>query len=199
MVLALDLSELEKFKNGDEAIVDRVLAALKKRLYNTACRIVDDPVDAEDIVAETIEELWNYRAKIVSARHIVNYAYKVASHKAQAFAEKYPGRLTPDYHTSSSLLTDPHMAMLEDEFTEQVVHWAGRARTIINQMPYKWAQVLLLHLDGKSNETIAEELDITTYTVRNHLVRAKTNISQLLMDEGFPRDLLLLILACYLS
>lgn len=199
MVLTLDLIDLDKFKNGDKAVLEKVLAAIQKRLYTAAARVISDPDDAEDVVADTIEELWNYRANIDSAQHIVNYAYKVARHKTLNFIAKYPERVTPLYHQLPLLVTDPRLAILEDELIEQFIHWAGRARSILDKTPQKYAEVLKLHIEGKSNKDIADQLHITPNTVRNHLSRAKNNLAQLLLEEGFPRDILLLILACFLS
>ena len=199
MVLTLNLIELDKFKDGDKVVLEKVLDAIKQRLYARAKLIVNDPFDAEDIVADAILELWNYRANIQSARHIVNYVYQVVRHKTLDFIDEYPLRLTPLYYQLPQLVTDPQLAMLEDELLEQFIYWAGRAQSILDKMPQKYAEVLKLHLEGKNNKDIADQLHITPNTVKNHLSRAKNNLAQLLLDEGFPRDILLLILACFLS
>ena len=195
MVPPLDLSQLDKFRNGDEAVFKTLTDKFVEQLYGYSRRNIVNPAEAEDIVAETIEALWDYRKNIESENHIKNYCYRVASHKIIQYKKhhsRYTGNLPP-------ILIDPQLAIIEDEVTAQVGYWAARADAIIQGIPHEYIKAFKLHLQGKSNEEIANEMNISPHTVKNHLARAKQRLSQRLLEEGFPRELHMLVLISLLN
>ncbi|HEV2478869.1 MAG TPA: RNA polymerase sigma factor [Puia sp.] len=197
MVNTLALIDLGKFRDGDEAVLKDLMGIIEEPLYSYSKRQLRDPNDANDIVAETIVALWNYRLKIKDHLHIVNYVYKVARRKIKHFIKKYPDRLTPSYYRSPSLITDPHLSRVEDELAK--AWWARRAQQIIDSSPHEYAEVFRLHQQGKSNKEIAAELGKSPHTVRNQIGSMRNKVAQMLLEEGFPRDLLMVFFLYFLS
>jgi RNA polymerase sigma-70 factor (ECF subfamily) len=196
MVTPLVLIDLDKFRAGDEAALKEIFEVIEVPLYNFSRRHLRDHDDAKDIVQETIVALWQNRVQIKSQKHLVNYVYLVAKRKIKHFTKKFPDRLSPHYHQTPDLITDPVFSRIEDEVQKQ--YWAARAQEIIDSSPREYAQVYRLHRQGKSNREIATELDKSHHTVRNQIAWMRDKLAQMLLAEGFTRDLLTVLFLYFL-
>ncbi len=146
---------------------------LQGRLFRLAILLGRKPVEAEDIVQETLARLWEHRRQV---------------EKPQAWCFQLVRRLAVDqwrrdrrFQTEEHLppagspaSTDPFEAFAQKEDKRQILHF-------VDQLPEKQQMIFQLRdLEGLSYQEIADQLSLPLNQVKVNLHRARTRIRTLL-------------------
>lgn len=158
---------LKSLSEGDERAIEAIYQLYWEPLFIKSFSILRDKEICEDIIQEIFIKLWDFRERLeikVSLK-----AYLFASCRYSIYRQIRSGTVREDIfdeiherlHTSSS-----HADLEYKEILAQVNH-------IINQLPPKCQQVYKLSREENlSHKEIAQQLNISTKTVENHITRA---------------------------
>lgn len=159
---------LPKLKMHDMAAFTRLYKQARERLYILANAIIQDSAAAQDLVQELFMEFWERRIYLDVQSSLKAYLIRAVRNKAYNYLEKQgtQERLSKAYlHTEryeASPLEKLELAALGQDI--------GRA---ISKLPPMAAKVFRLHyIEKLSHAAIAEQLQISKYTVSGHIDRA---------------------------
>lgn len=131
---------------------------------------------SEDIVQETLLNLWASNSEFTSQKHLTYYLYKAIynnslyhlrqAHEHVEITEKIDHQLT------------------DESFSETVKEeLVRRLYEEIQKLPERRRQIMLLSIDGKSGKEIAEMLNISVNTVKAVKAKAMDSLRKATKDN----------------
>lgn len=177
--------------DGDELAFTHLFHAYKFKLYGFISKLTGSPQTAEDVVQDVFLKLWKNRGDLRAVDSFGSYLFRMAqNHAINGFrkmareevmrkemrADELPAHSTPQ----------SHIALKE---TREILHKA------IQQLPPRQKAIYLLSREeGVKHEEIARRLQITTGTVKNHMIQALRTLREQLSQH--PHSLEILLLPC---
>lgn len=147
---------------------DIIYKKYSRRLYGFVFRYTKQESDTEEIVQEVFIKVWKSRDKINIYSSFESFLFTVAHNatvnllKKRATEQKYVEHVKSLQHVDETYeLTDEiHYNELKDKF-----------QSLLNELSPRQREVFQLSREeGLTHKEIAEKLDISVYTVKNHLV-----------------------------
>ncbi len=167
---------IERCRAGNREAQFEIYRLYYKAMYNTSLRIVQDPVEAEDIMQESFlsafQKIEMYRGSVSFGawlkRIVINRSLDSLRKKRITFVE----------------LDDRTTEIRESETEEQgVTNRIEEIRDAIMKLPDGFRIVLTLHLiEGFDHEEIGQILDIKGSTSRSQYARARKKLTELLKN-----------------
>lgn len=165
-------------RKGDSKAQFDIYNLYHRAMYNTCLRIVDDAVEAEDIMQEAFFKAFD---RINTYRNEVSFG---------AWLKRIVVNASLDFVKKKKLLHTPldqvhGLSAFEEEesntFSPESVEQLNNA---ITQLPEGYRLVVtLFYLEEYSHEEIAEMLGITSSTSRSQLARAKRRLVEVLKKK----------------
>jgi RNA polymerase sigma factor (sigma-70 family) len=164
---------LDGCKTGDQRAQFQIYKLYYKAMYNTSLRIINDTMEAEDIMQESFlsafEKIHTYSGTVSFGawlkKIVINRSLDALSKRKAIFEEI-------DYHIG-----------IKDESTdeslrkEEVDVRIEEVKEAINKLPDGYRIILSLYLlEGYDHDEIAEILSISSSTSRSQLSRAKQKL-----------------------
>ncbi|HEY0274152.1 MAG TPA: RNA polymerase sigma-70 factor [Chitinophaga sp.] len=174
-------------RNGDADAYTEIYHRFKGALYLHAYKKLGDFEAARDLVQELFSAVWSKREQIVPAAGLANYLHGAVRNRVLNFIEhrKIASRYAASFQAFADTYTPGPDAPLREKELSAII-----AREIA-ALPPKMQEVFLLSRNGKmSHREIAELLNISEATVKNHIKAALRTLRSRL---GLPLFLLLLI------
>lgn len=162
---------LLRIKEGDEYFFNVIFEKYRDQLFGYLYRVSKSKEVSEEIVLDVFLKLWNGREVITEIQNLEAFLYKVAHHKAIDFfraAKRSPALQqalweiiteAPSAERADSRLLHQHTAALIREALDQLSPQRRKVFELRNQEDLSYAD-------------IADRLDLSTHTVRNHLAAA---------------------------
>jgi len=154
---------------GDEAAFRAIYDQLHARVFRLLTTLVKEREQAEELLQEAFVSLWLNRKKLDAAQPLYPYVYLTARRLA---IDHFRRKMT-EAEAKQQLLRQADGRSYE---TEEVVHAADLHRftaEAIKTLPKQQQTVFILsRQEGLSYDEIAERLQISRNTVKNHLVSA---------------------------
>lgn len=151
--------------------VGRLAAYVRRRLR--------DPDRTEDVVQETVMRVIEQERKRVIEQPLA-YAFRVADSIIHADARK---GMHLDLDDHADLMCDLPLA---DEVLDYRQRMA-RFQAALGALPaLRRAVFVRRHLDGRSRQEIADELNLSLEAVKKHLVRAMVDLSRVVDEDERP-------------
>lgn len=162
---------LLRIKEGDEYFFNVIFEKYRDQLFGYLYRVSKSKEVSEEIVLDVFLKLWNGREVITEIQNLEAFLYKVAHHKAIDFfraAKRSPALQqalweiiteAPSAEQADSRLLHQHTAALIREALDQLSPQRRKVFELRNQEDLSYAD-------------IADRLDLSTHTVRNHLAAA---------------------------
>lgn len=155
---------LDRLYQGDRDAFEIIYRRFVRELYLAAYKRLENKELVEDLVQDVFFRLWNRRGQLcidnLSAYMHTAVRYEILNHITRY---KAPSAF---YEPFEAILADtdtPENRLIAKELMELVYKYA-------ETLPEKRKKVFLLHIKEKlSVSEIADELNITTKTVHNHL------------------------------
>lgn len=163
-------SLFRQVSEGDENAFRLVFEQYKAPFYTAAYKMVRSAELAEDIVQEVFITFWNKRELVAQADNPEAYLFKMLHNAIYTQFRK----LVQERQLKQAL-TDEDMESEEDSVEALLLEKENRNlfETLIGQLPAQQQMVYrLAKQEGLSREEIAEKLQISPNTVRNHLASA---------------------------
>ncbi|MBD1426988.1 RNA polymerase sigma factor [Sphingobacterium arenae] len=157
------------------------------RLCLFASQFTDDPGESEDIVDEAFMKIWQGNRSFASFDHFKSSLYQSTRHIAlNKRTSNLRRSIRTDHYVSSQEQT-------QQSQLQQIVYAEamGELYHAIRSLPPKAQKIIsATYLEGKSNEEVAIEMQISIQTVKNQKLRALTLLRARLRRDTF--NLLLL-------
>ncbi len=176
-------SLVDLLKKGDMAAFDAIYERYAKRLYGFVLRYIKQEEDAKEIVQEVFITIWETREKIETYYSFESFIFTIAYNSTISLLRK---------KISESKYID-HLKSLQylesDDNVTNEIHFQEineQVQKLINQLTPRQREVFKLSREeGLTHKEIAEKLNISTNTVKNHLVSTisflKSNIDNSLI------------------
>lgn len=166
---SIDSNSIKQLIAGDETAFTLVYTLYSEKVYRLAYRFLKDQEQSEEIVQETFITLWLNKEKLQPEGDMWLYLY-VISKRLSINALKLI------YRSTDQLRILIQNTVKEDNTTEEdvIAHdLEVFTQKIITKLPPQQQLVFKLsRINGLSHKEIAEELNISPNTVKNHMVQA---------------------------
>lgn len=191
MQITTDFISIESLRKGDQKAFEQVYNHYSSQVYRLAFRFLKDKAQSEEIVQETFIKLWLNREKLDVKGNLWLYLYVIAkrlslnelrkiSQSEELFTQLMLNIKEAHNHTEEEVL-----AADMEKFTE----------SILNTLPNQQQTIFRMsRVEGLTHQQIAEKLDISQNTVKNHMVEALKNIKKQLNDTELIYFIALLFL-----
>jgi RNA polymerase sigma-70 factor (ECF subfamily) len=174
--------DIQRLIAGDRYAFEKIYDLYHGKVYRVAFRFLKDEVQSEEIVQETFINLWVNRAKLDPNSNIWLFLF-VASKRLSLNALR--NTITAKSHLENLFV---HFNESSNSVEETVfAHDLGAlAEKVIADLPSQQQTVFKLsRIEGHSHKEIADHLNISTNTVKNHMGTALKTIKSKLTDYGF--------------
>lgn len=172
---------ITSFRKGDSQAFASFFHLYYRPLCFFADQLIDDMPEAEDIVKECFVKLWYKHKDFDSAQNIKAFLYISTRNSCLNFLR----------HLQVRDASRREMIYLESGREEEVVinhlirtELLTRIYTEIELMPEKRREVFkLAYLEGLKNSEIADQLDISVFTVKEHKGKALQQLRLTFSDK----------------
>lgn len=178
---------VEAFQQGDQKALEAYFNEFYRALCYYAFSYTHDMEVAKEIASEAFIKTWKYREQFVNPGSIRAYLYKIVRGDASNW-HKAQQRL-PLSHIKDD---EDFVSMDSDEFSKLV-----KAETLrhiyygIESLPPECRKIFrLLYIDGKKVSEIAEQLQISTSTVKAQKARGLAMLRNKILLLAFSITLL---------
>lgn len=178
----VDGNAIQQLIAGDESAFTAVYELYSEKVYRLAFRFLKDKEQSEEIVQETFINLWLSREKLNREGNMWLYLY-VISKRLSLNALRQVGKSS---HLFENLLR--HISELQNTTEEEVLahDLENYAVKLIEKLPRQQQLVFKLsRVEGLSHKEIAEQLQISPNTVKNHMVEALKTLKMHLKYSDF--------------
>ncbi|TMI84088.1 MAG: sigma-70 family RNA polymerase sigma factor [Bacteroidetes bacterium] len=160
---------IRQFNRGHQAAFTTIYDCYQPAIFYFVKKFIPDTAEAEDITAETFIKLWKRRENFDNERSIASFLHITARNASIDWLRSEK----KEVHNRQNLI----YLLSQDQYTEFQEDIKGEVLRLIkmeiDRLPLKTKQVLLMsYVEGKSNEEIAQLLNIRNQSVRNHKARA---------------------------
>lgn len=163
-----DNTLLLRIAAADEQAFNRLFERYRDRLFAYLFSITKNRDASEELVLDIFVKIWQGREMLPEVQHFEAFLFHVARNKARDFfrqLQRSRAKQTELWHTMQERLAGmpADQALLAAETLAAV-------RAIVQQMPPQRQLVFRLSRDhGLTYEQIAQRMNISPHTVRNHL------------------------------
>ena len=157
---------LNRLKEGDTAAFEIIFNEYREKLYPFVFSMTKSKNATEDIIQEVFLKIWVNRDTIETQKSFNSYIYTIARNLTLNFLRKIANNtiLKQEMWKNISELNSQTENLVELWEYERILH------TIISKLPEQKKKIVTLSKkQGKTNQEIAELLDISPKTVKNHL------------------------------
>lgn len=173
--------DIERLIVGERFAFEKIYDLCSERVYRLAYRFLKDTQQSEEIVQETFINLWLNKEKLDPEGNVWLYLYVIAKRLS---LNSLRNIAKSQYHTENLLA---HFSEAHNNTEEQVfVHDLELlTEKVIDTLP-KQQQIIfkLSRIEGYSHKEIADQLNISPNTVKNHIGTALKTIKSRLNDYG---------------
>lgn len=164
-----DQELINLLKKGDEVAFYEIYERYKGILHMHAYKKLGDFEEAKDVVQELFALLWSKRTALPETTNLSGYLYSSVRNRIfNIFAHK---KVEEKYVTSFQKLNSEAIYITDEKIRENEL--AKQIEAEINALPERMREVFLLsRKENLSHKEIAENLDISVFTVKNHIKKA---------------------------
>lgn len=184
---------MELSSRDDEAAFIKLFHLYRHRLFSFTLRITGSPEQAQDMVQDVFLKLWNDRVNLCKIENLGSFIFKLAQNQAiNAFRRMANETLVvARMHHTSGQPNARADELLEYKEVKDLINDA------IEKLPPQQGIVFRLSREqGLKYDEISLMLNISPYTVKNHLVLALHAIRSYLRDRLQIKSMLLVLLYC---
>lgn len=154
--------------DGDMLAFDIIYKKYSRRLYGFVFRYLKQEADTEEIVQDVFMKIWKSRNKINIYSSFETYLFTIAHNATVNLLKKRATELKYVQHVKSLQCINE-----TDEIINKIQYQElfNKYQDLLNELSPRQREIFLLSREeGLSHKEIAEKLDISVNTVKNHLV-----------------------------
>ena len=169
-----DQDLIDGCKRRDQKSQFMVYKLYYKAMYNVSLRIVQNEMEAEDIMQESFLSAFDRIDTYSGAACFGTWLRKIVENRSYDFLRRNK-RMTFENIEKSSVTSQMAAMTPEEEYTKDSL--VKKVREIINHLPAGCREVFsLYHFEGYDHEEIGEILSISPVTSRSQYNRSKKRI-----------------------
>jgi RNA polymerase sigma-70 factor (family 1) len=175
---------LKRSAKGEEAAFAELFTRYKFKLYGFVYRLTQSAEMAEDVVQDVFLQLWKNQATLVGIDNFGAYLFRMAQNQCiNAFK-----RMARETAIMRQLLTgEAPFAPDTPESTLAFKEMEALFKKAVDQLPPQQKKVYQLSREqGLKHEEIAEQLQISPGTVKNHMVQLLRTLREHLEKNLHP-------------
>jgi RNA polymerase sigma-70 factor (ECF subfamily) len=167
---------IDRCRKGEQKAQFQIYKLYYKAMYNTSYRIVNDRMEAEDIMQESFlkafDKIHTYRGKVSFGawlkRIVINHSLDELKKKKIELDSLEENPYDPEEEEAG-----------EEEDEKEIYSKIEEIRKAIDKLPDGYRIVLSLYLlEGYDHEEIAEVMNMTSSTSRSQYTRAKKKLKE---------------------
>ena len=167
---------LKRFCQGDEKAYRKFFEEYYQVLCVFAAKYVKDHDDAEDIVHDVLLELYSRKMQFDTIEALKSWLYSSIKNRCiNQLQHKQAG----ERYAQDMMHKESHEFFLDNIVEEEIYFLLEKA---IAEFSNPLREIYQLSLQGKSNEEIARELNLTLDSVKSHKKRGKQALKDKLKD-----------------
>ena len=181
----LSLKDFKSFREGDRKAFKLIFDAFHKPLIIFANKYVNDTDLSEDLVQEVFVKFWEKRKTIKNSLTVKAFLFASVKNKA---LNHFRHQKVVDIHQKEMIQTKSEETFFKNHLIEEETY-----RLLIEaiyDLPDQTRKVCTLSMNGVKNAQIAEELDLSTSTVKYHKNQAINILREKLKNQIFLLPLL---------
>jgi len=159
-----------RLANGDRQAFEWIYKNYSKKIYDYALLLTGNPADSDDIVQDIFIRLWNAREHLNKVQNFNAYLNALARNFIADFFEK---KSKQDFQLKQYTHSAEKVSLQKDTVVE---YWYDKIALIkegIEKLPARRKTVYKMRSEeGLKREQIAEKLDISNFTVKNHIQKS---------------------------
>lgn len=167
-------------KSGDDAVMELVYRKFANRVFDVAHFVLKDTGWSEDIVQEVFIKLWNNRESLDEERELWPFVYTITKRET---LNKLKSMNTSKKAFENLLL----LATNKSESADRILENKELGHNILQQvgkLPSQQRAVFVLgKIDGDSQQEIAEKLNLSKNTVKNHMAQALRSLRKGVFEQ----------------
>ena len=173
---------IKRLRAGEKEALNELYAMYSRRVFSFAFGYLKQEEDAHDVVQEVFIRLWTTREKLSSDSNLEAYLFTLARNLViSTFRKKISEK---EYLENLRFLVVKNNSDTESQVDYALL--AEKMKVLIHSMPEQRQRVYLLSKEsGRSNKSIAEELQISVKTVEDHVTKARKFLKDHLKEYGF--------------
>lgn len=176
-----------RIAQSDERAYGSLVTQYSDQVYAYCLKFAKQPYYAEELTQEVFIRLWTYRHQLTHVKSWDSYLYKVSKNTALRFMK----RVAKEQQLKQDVLQ--HFFSQQPPVVPTNQHWLSQIQRAIQALPQRRRRAFTMsRIDGLTHAEIAEELNISPNTVKEHIVKAKKAIQQHLKAYGHLGVLILL-------
>ncbi len=157
-------------KKGDMVAFDAIFNRYCNRLHGFVIRYVKREQDAEDIVQEVFIKIWESRMKIDVYSSFDSFLYTIAYNTTISILRKRVTEKNAHEYLKSIQQIKTTNNVIDELHYKQL---KGELNSLTNKLTPRQREIFILSREeGLSYKEIAKKLNISSNTVKNHLVTA---------------------------
>ena len=184
---------LLRISAGDEQFFNLVFEKYRNRLFTYLLKITKSKETAEEIVLDVFLKLWHGREIVHTIENLEAFLFRVAYHKAVDFfrtVSRSPKLQEETWELSAKMASyEPADKKLMESDINEVLQTAVK-----NLSPQRRAVYYLRNYEGLSYTEIAQRLNLSNNTVRNHLAASLQFIRDFLVKNDLTGLIILFFL-----
>ena len=180
-----EIELVRRMKKGERAAFDKLYAQYYDRLYRTACMIIGNQADGEDVTQEAFIKMYLHCTELKKEEQFRYWLYQIMNRTAWQLAKKL-SREQPQEQilelADKSMTDSPVIQVLKDERDQVMIE-------AICKLEYRQRTVVILHYyNGLGTKEIARVMGCMEGTVKSRLFTARKNLKSLLKNKIGQED-----------
>jgi len=162
--------------------MEEIITTYRSRIYGFLYKYVKIPTEAEDLTQDVMVRILENKDKFDKVRDLDSYVLTIAHHIIMDHFKKlhrdktYKEKVWETIQRSErTVLPTLYRKEFLENIEEAMLHLPDRQRTVFRMSRF----------EGMSLEEISKKLDISPYTVKNHLAEATRKIRHRVKPEYF--------------
>ncbi|MBO9571594.1 MAG: RNA polymerase sigma factor [Chitinophagaceae bacterium] len=187
----IDLLTWERLSNGDEEAFRLVVNKFNRQWFPYAVKLLKNDADARDVLQEAWVKVWLKRDQLASMERPDAWIHTILTNTAYDYLRAQARR--GNLHKAMPLTDHLNVNEFWKEHDSKAMQDA--MDKAVDQLPARQREIFrMARLEGYTRKQIAEKLEVSENTVRNHLSEAMTTIQEFMKS----RDTLLVPLSIWL-
>lgn len=173
-----------RISRGDEAAFTEVFWHFNKFMVPYVEKKLRSQEATVEIIQETFLRLWQYRSSLSELENPTGYVYRIAAN----VLNRHFTALGKSFVGMSEDLTEQEQTGVESNPDAQLEYKELRAWYIrsVEELPEQRRKIYLLKEQGMTTQEIADQLNLSSHTVKNQLAAAYKTLRSLMEQRGLP-------------
>lgn len=168
-----DRELLVRLSSGHEPSFGVIYNRYWKMVYHAANKMLQSPSQAQDVVQEVFSTIWAQRQNFAEVENLEAYIRAMARNRIYSELRAW----SKEQRNIESYVSQAPTSVDDCDFAILNVQNEQLLEEILNLLPPRQREVFTLsRKEGLSHEQIAEMLNVSSGTVKNHMVRALQTI-----------------------